>query len=156
MAESQLTDSDVIQEALNVINEAFVGLFSTCDASGVPYSRVMGAAPVSEGLRKLYTLSGKQTRKLEHLAHQPEICWLFNSAHYAEVVTLHGQARVLDSPVVAQPVWDRLAECAQAYSMNALSNEDNLEFVVVETTVETIEFICPRMGIVQPQTVTLD
>lgn len=153
MTEQTLNDQQIANRALTVINEAFVGVFSTVDAQGVPHSRVMGAAPMADGLYKLYTLSGKTTRKLQHIQANNRVTWLFHSPHYNDVVTLHGRAEALESPVVAQPVWDRLSECARAYAMNALSNESNLEFVVIETRIELLEFICPRMKIYQPRVV---
>lgn len=156
MSDSQpLTDAQILENALKIITHAFVGALTTVDADGVPHSRWMGAATGNDGLARLYTLTGRGTRKIEHIQNNPHVTWLFTSPNYNEVITLMGTAKLLDSPVVQQGVWDRLADCARTYGMNALSNTENLEFIVVETTVTTMEYLNPSEGVARPHTLEL-
>ena len=150
------TESEIIAACSRVVNNAFVGLLTTVDEDGAPHSRYMGAAPVTEGLHKLYTLTGRRTRKLKHIKTHAEVCWVFATAQYGEIATLYGTAQVLSGPVVAQQVWDRLADCARAYAMNVLSDQRNVEFVTIETVIHTVEYLCPAKGIVVPEPVSLN
>lgn len=150
-----MTDSKILENALKIVTHAFVGALTTVDEDAVPYTRWMGAATDTDGLARLYTLTGKNTRKIDHIENNPHVTWLFSTPHYSEVITLMGTARLLDSPVVQQGVWDRLADCAKTYGMNALSNTENLEFTVIETRVKTLEYLNPSEGIAKPHTVEL-
>jgi len=150
-----LSQPEMLQIATRTIREAFVGVMSTVDAQGCPHSRCMGAALEEQGIRRLYTLTGKHTVKLQNLARNPAVAWLFSAEGYERVVTLKGTAEILDAPVVAQKAWDRLAQAARAYSMNALSDEDNLDFVVIETRVTEVDLLYPEKGLVKPEPVDL-
>lgn len=148
-----MTDAQILEHALQVVTQAFVGALTTVDENAVPHTRWMGAATGGDGLALLYTLTGRSTRKIQHIENNPHICWVFSSPHFSEVITLMGTARVLDAPVVQQQVWDRLADCAKAYGMNALSNTENLEFLVIESSVNSLEYLNPGAGITRPRKV---
>jgi len=150
-----LSQPDMLQIVTRTIREAFVGVMTTVDVNGAPHSRCMGAAIEDKGIRRLYTLTGRHTAKLDNLARNPAVSWLFSAEGYERVVTLKGTAEVLDEPVVAQKAWDRLAQAARAYSMNALSDEDNLDFVVIETHVTYADLLYPDKGLVKPEAIEL-
>ena len=152
----EITDRDVLARAARVVHRAFVGAMPTLDQQGEPITRYMAAAAVGETLHHLYTLTGRATRKLDHLRHHHEVCWLFALPDYEEVVTLRGRAWALDQPVVAQHVWDRLSEAARAYAMNVLSNREQVEFVVIESQIDRVEWLCPGEGVVMPRLLTLE
>ena len=150
-----LSQAEMLQLDSRTIRESFVGVMTTVDADQAPHSRCMGAALEEQGIRRLYTLTGRHTVKLENIARNPAVSWLFSAEGYERVVTLKGTAEVLDAPVIAQKAWDRLAQAARAYSMNALSDEDNLDFVVIETRVTHADLLYPEKGLVKPETVEL-
>lgn len=150
-----MTDKEVIDESIRLITQHYVGLLTTVDANGVPVSRWMGSSLAADGIRTLYTLCGKGTRKTQHLAKNPAVCWAFSSEDAMDVVTLFGEAKVMESPAVAQAVWDRLMECARIYVANPLTENNNIEFVTIETTVTRLEYLSPRLKIYQPISVDL-
>lgn len=155
MADPEYTDKQLVTFAMQVVKKQFVGTLTTVDRDGQPHSRWMGASPIAEGLSKLYTLTGKRTRKLKHIERNPRVCWQFTAPNYEEVVKLTGEATVLSAPVVSQQVWDRLAQAARTYVMNVLSNQDNLEFVTIETQIDTVEYLCASKGLVAPHVIRL-
>lgn len=150
-----MTPQEMLAVATETVREAFVGVFTTVDVQGMPHSRCMGAAAEEHGLQDLYTLTGKHTRKLENLRKNPAVAWVFSVNDYERVVTLKGTAEILEAPVMAQKAWDRLAEAARAYSMNALSDEANLEFVVIHTHVTYLDLLYPSRGLVRPEPIEL-
>ena len=150
-----LTERQVLTDALNVVNNNFMALLSTVDSEGKPHARWMGSSTAAEGLRRLYTLSGKRTRKVEQIQENPDVCWVFAAEGHGDVVTLYGQARIMTSPSVAQAVWDRLLEHAHRYVMGALSEDEDAEYVTIETIVDRIELLSPRRKIYVPQAVTI-
>ena len=150
-----LTQQEMLAAAVETIRDAFVGVFTTVDINGLPHSRCMGAAAEEHGLQELFTLTGKHTHKLENLRRNPAVSWVFSAGDYERVVTLKGQAEILESPVIAQKAWDRLAEAARAYSMNALSDEANLSFVVIKTRIDYADLLYPKQGLVRPEPIEI-
>jgi general stress protein 26 len=150
-----LGPDQVTKEALQVVNEAFLGLLTTVDQQGVPHSRWMGSAVIGNRLSSVYTLTPSGTRKLEQLKHNDNVTWVFSAPEFSDVVTLTGKARVLASPMVAQQVWDRLMECVRLYCMSALNDDSNLELVTIEVQVRQIELVSPRLHLYQPAAVSL-
>ncbi len=151
-----LSDRQVLNQALDVVNNNFMALLSTVDREGIPHARWMGSSTAAEGLHRLYTLSGKRTRKVEQIRDNPEVCWVFTSEGHGDVVTLYGRARIMTSPSVAQAVWDRLLEHAHRYVMGALSENEEAEYVTIETIIHRIELLCPRRKMYVPRSVTLE
>lgn len=140
----------LLPECIRIVNRAFLGLLTTVDENGAPHARWMGTATTADGLHKIYTLTARGSRKLEHVARQPRVCWVFSDTEYTDIVTLHGRAVVHTSPLATQQVWDRLQDFARTWCMNALSHKDNLELVVIETDVEAVEYMSPRLQMYQP------
>ncbi len=151
-----LSDQEVAARAGRLIREVFFGVFTTVDADGRPHSRYMGAAPMADGLSKLYTFSCRDSMKLLHLQENPHVSWSFADDRYDEAVSLTGRAAIDGSPIITQCVWDRLADCARQYCMRALGCRHDAEFVVIETQIESVAYLATGEGIVQPVVVRLD
>ncbi|MCC5828091.1 MAG: pyridoxamine 5'-phosphate oxidase family protein [Phycisphaeraceae bacterium] len=150
-----LTDAQVLSESLRIVNRAFVGLLTTVDKDSVPHARWMGTSLAADGLHTIYTLSGKTTRKVQQIRSNPAVCWVYSADDGADVVTLYGHAEVMTSPSVSQAIWDRLVDCAREYVVSALSNDEEAEFVTIETTVSRVEFLSPRQGVLHPRSIEL-
>jgi len=154
--EMTLTHEQALAEAIKVVNQTFVGLFTTIGPDGAPCSRWMGTATLADGLHKLYTLTDAHSRKVQHLAQNPHITWAFTANDCADVVTLTGTARVLTSPLVMQQVFDRLQDYARQWAMAPLGEKENVAFVTIETTVQHVEYLSPRLKIFTPVVLTIN
>ena len=148
-----LSEQELLTLAADVINEAFVGVMTTVDETGLPHARWMGARAGPGRLRQLYTLTARNTRKIEQLRANKSVCWLYSSDEKGDVVTLIGEADIIDSPALMAGIWERLSEAATEYRMGPMTDDEHLELVTIETDVHTIEVISPRLGIYQPQVV---
>jgi general stress protein 26 len=153
---TQATDSELLAEAVGIVNDAFLGMLTTVDADGAPHARWMGAAAMGGGLREIYTLCGRDTRKVTQITNNPNVCWVFSNDDHTGVVTLHGRAEILSAPMVSQKIWDRLVDCARTWAMNALSDDAHLEFVTVKTVVSRVEILSPRRKIFAPRSILVD
>lgn len=151
-----LSDAQVLAESIRVVNQAFLGMLTTVDEQGVPHARWMGSATAENGLHVIYTLSAPNSRKVEQIRKNPNVCWVFSTEGYTDIVTLYGRASVSSSPLVAQRIWDRLMEHARLWCMAALGNrKDNLEMVTIETQVTALEYLSPRLGMYAPRRIEL-
>lgn len=156
MAQAELTREQVIDRAHKLIDKQIVGVLTTVDGQGCPHSRWMLGAIQGEGLSKLLSLSARGARKLDHLATNANVCWLFADSHDDEVLTLTGTMQKLESPNMAEPAWERLGKAAEKYAMNLLDEAENLWFEGLETTITQIEYMNPAKGLTHPVVYKLD
>ena len=136
--------------ARRLIKQQIVGVLTTVDPDNVPHSRWMLGALPSEGLTPLLSLSARGARKLDHLDTNPNVCWLFSDEKDDEVVTLLGTMVRLEHPNMAEDAWQGLSKAAEKYSMNLLSEPENLWFEGLETTITQIEYMAPSKGLTHP------
>lgn len=149
-------DKQVLELAVKVIQEAFVGVMTTVDEHDSPVSRFMGAVADEEGPHRLYSLSAKDTRKITHLQKHPAVCWCFGVPPYDTTVMLRGKARRAETPNVPQPTWDRLADWARPYAANVLTDDSHYSFAVIISNIHTLELLSPGLGIKSPYVIKLD
>ncbi|MEM9345741.1 MAG: pyridoxamine 5'-phosphate oxidase family protein [Planctomycetota bacterium] len=150
MPEPEVTLEQAIAAARKLIKTQIVGVLTTVDPNQVPHSRWMLGALPDEGLSPLLSLSARGARKLDHLDSNPNVCWLFSDDKDDEVVTLIGTMIRLETPDMAEPAWQGLSKAAEKYSMNLLSEPENLWFEGLETTITQIEYMAPSKGLTHP------
>ena len=148
-----MSNEVLLAECIRVVNRAFLGMLTTVDEKRMPHGRWMGTATAADGLHQIFTLTGKHSRKLAHIQANPNVCWIFSDTEYTDVVTLQGQAIIHTSPLASQQVWDRLCDFARTWCMSALSQDQDVELVTIETQVTRIEYMSPRLKIYQPKQV---
>ncbi len=151
-----IDDRQALDLAIKLIDEAFVGIMTTVDEHFAPVSRLMGAVADEEGPHRLFSLSAKDTRKVRHLEKSPAVCWLFGVPPYDTSILLRGVAKRLETPMVPQPTWDRLADWAKPYAANVLTDDSHYAFSVIVSNIHTLELISPSLGIKSPYVVKLD
>lgn len=148
-----LTDQEVLANCIKVVNNNYVGMLTTVDAQGQPYSRWMSSSLAANGIQRLYTLAGRKSRKMDHIQTNPNVCWVFSDEGHRNVVTLYGQATISTSGGLMQEVWDHLMDAARVYVMASLGNAEDIEYAVIDTHVERIEFLSPKLKIFAPRTI---
>jgi general stress protein 26 len=152
---TQLSKHDALTEAVRVVNSTLLGVMVTIDEQGQPQPRWMGAAS-TDRLRYVYCLTAKNTRKLAHLAVHPQTTWMFTSESNDGVVTLSGKAQAIASPLATQEVWDRLLEIGEPFLVSTMGQNSTTELVAVQTIVNRVEFLCPKLGVYDPILIELD
>ena len=147
MTQPELTQDQVIAAARRLIEQQIVGVLTTVDESHCPHSRWMAGVADDSELSTLLSLSARGAHKIDHLKVNPNVCWLFSDDHDDEIVTLVGTMQRLESPNMAEPVWQKLNDAASKYSMNLLSEPENLWFEGLVTTITQIEYMAPSKGL---------
>jgi len=150
MAQEELSKQEVVAAACRVIQEQIIGVMTTCDAQHRPHSRWMLGVTSDASLTTVLSLSARGAQKLDHLSVNPNVCWMFSDAKRDEVVTLMGTMIRLEHPNMAEPVWQRLDDAAKHYSMNLLSEPENLWFEGLETTITQVQYMAPSKGLTHP------
>lgn len=150
MSKPEISIDEVTAAARQLIAKQIVGVLTTVDPNHMPHSRWMLGALPGEGLSPLLSLSARGARKLDHLDTNPNVCWLFADDKDDEVVTLLGTMIRLETPNMAEPAWQGLSKAAEKYSMNLLSEPENLWFEGLETTITQVEYMAPSKGLTHP------
>ena len=150
MTQPEVTLEQAVTAARKLIAQQIVGVLTTVDSGHQPHSRWMAGVIDGDGLTSLLSLSARGAAKLDHIAENARVCWLFSDGHDDEVVTLLGTMQRLESPNMAEPVWQRLNDAASKYAMNLLSEAENLWFEGLVTTVTQIEYMAPSKGLTHP------
>jgi general stress protein 26 len=131
-----------------VVLESAFAVLSTVGPDGKPYARWMSPIFARGDPRELSTLAAPASRKVQHIRQNPAVSWLFSSAAFEEVVTLHGRATVEDSPHLRAEIWEAMANKTRAF---ILKSDDNLQFLIIQTRVQRVEYLLPRAGETKPQ-----
>jgi hypothetical protein len=150
-----LDDRELLETCKRIISHNPLGLFTTVSAGRVPRSRWMVAVVPDSDLSRLYSLTGRHSRKLKDLSQNSSVCWVFTSPHHEDVVTLTGWGVALPSLTQVGISWFSLVEATRPYAMNALTDTEETAFAALETVVESIEIVSPRLGIYKSREVPL-
>ena len=148
-------NTDILQAAFALIDRLGVGVLSTVDAQGRPFSRWMGAVATDRELSPIYSVTAKETRKVTHLRGNHAVCWLFSDAQTHETVTVYGQASLHETTVLPVDAWHRLTEFTDPYAMNAASDRRHHAYLALITQVTAVEHLHPAAGQYQPRTLDL-
>lgn len=143
------TDRELHARAIQVVNNAGVGLMCTVDEHGRPQARWM-TTMARDGMKQVVTLTAMSTRKVAQLETDPRVCWVFNAPDFDDVVTLHGRVIIHRDALSGMQTWERLARAAQTYTFGSLRGDDP-RLVTLETHVDRVEFISPRLEIFAPR-----
>ncbi|MFP4143843.1 MAG: pyridoxamine 5'-phosphate oxidase family protein [Phycisphaeraceae bacterium] len=149
-------DQEIIARATELIDSAFIGVMTTVDERGHPQARCIAAIADSPQLYRLYSLTGRGTRKVEHLTATPRLCWAFRLPDDDASVTVEGTAELLPTSGLPESVWDRLIDYTVPYALPAmqkLRDERHTNFVSIVTEIEAIEYVSPDRGISSPRRV---
>ncbi len=144
------SERDLLARAIKVVNDATVGVMCTVDRDGRPQGRWMTTV-AQNGIRTIITLTAMTTRKVAELEADPHVCWVFSAEEFDDVVTLHGTAKVHRNALAGMQAWDRLARAAQTYAFGSIRGSDDPQIVAIDTTIERVEIISPKLEIYAPR-----
>ncbi len=139
------TENELTRRAVDLVSTTQLGILMTCDERGYPHGRWMHVLPM-HGLQRLYSMTARGSRKIEHITRHPEVSWIVTGDH-EETVLLKGVASVdLDFRDLRE-VWDRLGPATQRYAVGPLTDDNHPVLVTIETRVQEAELICPSLGV---------
>ena len=157
MPPDEVANEALTDLARRVIASQRFGLLCTVDAGGAPHARWM-TTTVDDDLGHVYTLTDASTRKVEQLRGATAVCWVFSDLEGPHVVTLYGNARVIESNVLSVegriPILDSLAEQRRQTVLDDTRlwvGTRNVAYCAIETVVERCEVLSPSLNIFKPR-----
>lgn len=132
---------DVIGLVKNLVNGRHPGILGTVNAEGRPSLRWMSTLAFEE-FPVFQTLTNPESRKIQEIEACPFVNWMFFNDDLSLIVNLSGKARIIRDVVELKRVWQTIVDKSHTYFLNQYATK--LGFVVIETTVETIECNSPK------------
>ena len=120
------------------------GVLATVDEQGMPHIRWMATISLNDW-PLLYTITSPNSRKIQHIAKNPHVSWMFANEEMNVIVNIRGKARLADDFGKMQRVWKLLADKSKAYFLSIADNGPG--FAVIETEIEDIDCIVPKYDI---------
>lgn len=121
------------------------GVIVTADPEGLPHASWMGTLG-STDIGLLLTMTCPDSRKVENILQNPRVEWMFTDNEMISVVYLRGKARVIHEINEVTEAWNELKDKSRAYFLKYI-NGPGMSFLILETTVEEIEFARPSDNI---------
>lgn len=131
---------DIIGVAKGLVDGRHFGILGTVDEKGSPAVRWMSTLSFDE-FPRFYTLTHPRSRKVEQIKHHSEVTWMFSNHDLSLILNLKGTARVITDRPILKRVWKQIEDKSHAYFLKQYADAPG--FVVIETTVETIECTSP-------------
>lgn len=145
-----ISNRDLMARAIKVVNDASIGIMCSVDGEGRPQARWMTSV-AQNGIRTILTLTALNTRKVAQFEADPHVCWVFSANEHDDVVTLHGRVKVHHNPLAGMQAWDHLARAAQTYAFGSIRGSEDPQIVTLDTTVDRVELISPKLEIYTPR-----
>lgn len=151
MQSERLSDDTVAlrNRIRKVLLECPFAVLTTVGDGPAPFARWMTPVFAAGSLKEFHALACPRSRKLDQIRANPSVAWVFASPQFEDVVTIHGAAEVDDDPLVRAEIWESLPDKRRAF---ILASDENLEFLIIRTVVERIEYLRPRSGETTPRT----
>ena len=120
------------------------GILATVDENGMPHLRWMATLSLHD-FPLLYTITSPESRKIEHIAKNPSVSWMFSNEELNIIVNIRGKARIATDFGKMQHVWKLLEDKSKAYFLSIAA--DGPGYAVIETEIEDIDCIVPKYDI---------
>ncbi len=127
---------DVIGFAKQLIDGSHPGILGSVDQNGNPEIRWMATLSFDE-FPVFHTLTAPDNRKVDQIKLHPTGNWMFSNHDLSLTLNLIGKGRILTDTRTLKRVWKQIEDKSQAFFLNQYAK--GAGFVVLETTVETIE-----------------
>jgi len=134
----------VVDLAKKLIGGERAGVLATVDEQGMPHMRWMATLSLRDW-PLLYTITSPASRKIQHIAHNPRVSWMFSNEELNIIINIRGEARIATDSVKMQQVWKLLEDKSKAYFLSIAA--DGPGFAVIETEIEDIDCILPKYDI---------
>lgn len=123
-----------LNELLDLIDEAGIGVLATIGTDGRPRQRWMTVAAEPSRPGSLFCVAYRNSAKIEQMNANPQVQWVFRTD--AGTATVDGNIAVIDNPTVTAGVLELLGGRLQRFWEQDINPED---VVVLETAIESIE-----------------
>jgi pyridoxamine 5'-phosphate oxidase len=126
-----------------LIDDARAAVLCTTGKNSEPYARWMTPVLASQRESKIYCFATPDSRKIAQIKNNPAAHWLLQSKDLTEVVNITGRCEIIDNPALRSEMLEILGLRLSAFWR---ANPQSENFIVLETTIESAEYMKPMAG----------
>jgi len=111
-----MNKDEIVERARKLVadrHEAFI--MATVSPDGKPHVRWMGAAVVEEPMT-LHLITGRNSRKVEDIAANPNVELLLSRADFSEILTVAGEAGLAEDDQTKKKVFGAVPGAAEYFT----------------------------------------
>jgi general stress protein 26 len=131
----------LIEAARELADGEHPGVLTTVDGAGNPHARWMATIGM-EDFPDLYTLTGPSSGKVEHIARNPNVEWMFTDEDRTLVLNLPGKAELVTDIPSIKRIWRSIRDKEHAYFLENFAEKPG--FAVLKTEVRKVFCSVPR------------
>lgn len=134
---------ELLETTERILDTARVGILTTVDSEGRPWTRWMTPKFLRGEPGRLYAVTAEGFRKVDHIRSNRNVGWMIQKNTMDEVIHLSGKAMIVDNPTLKADVLEGIG----GYLGNFWRlNTEALELVVIETLIQEIDYYDPMKG----------
>lgn len=127
-----------------ILVDSKTGILATVDSEGKPRLRWMTPVLLKDRAGVIFAVTSPHFLKTAQITEHPDVTWMIQTRSLNRIVTLQGKINVLDNPSIKAEIIEAVG---QRLSMFWKLNSEDMEFVVLETVLETAEYFEPLQGV---------
>ncbi len=131
---------EILSVLHSLLEDSKVGVLTSIDEKGYPQSRWMTPALLPRFPGRLFAVTGSAFGKVGHIRANPKVEWAFQSRTLDRVVSLKGNAFVVDEPELKVEVLEAIGPNLQVFWR---INPKARDLVVLETEIEQAVLFLP-------------
>lgn len=132
---------DIFGLVKGLVNGEHPGVLCTVNRHGTPQARWMSTLDF-KNFPVFHSLTAPSSHKVAEIRANPQVQWMFYNDDKSLIVNLSGTARILTDVCVLKRIWQDVVDKSRTYFLDQFAK--GLGFVVIETTVHTIDVCSPE------------
>lgn len=135
-----MTIHELLEQMKALVGEVGIGILTTIDEEGRPYSRWMTPVFIPRLQGSLYAVTSRSFKKTDHIEKNPNVSWIFQSRSLDRIGTIQGKAQIIRDPSLSAEVIEAIGPHLTVFWKYA---EDPSKLVVIETRIERVSMFIP-------------
>lgn len=131
-----MTPSELLSEVDRILETSKTALLATLDSRGAPTMRWMTPRRLRTRPGSLFAVTHRESAKIGDIQKDPRVTWLVQLASLTQIITLRGQARVVDDLSLLNEFLEATGkDLFMVWHMHP--NTERPQLTVIETRIET-------------------
>jgi len=131
---------ELLEQLKTLVSEVGIGILTTIDEEGRPYSRWMTPVFIPRLPGSLYAVTSRSFKKADHIEKNSNVSWIFQSRSLDRIGTIQGKAEIIRDPSLSAEVIEAIGPHLTVFWKYS---GDPSKLVVVETRLERVSMFTP-------------
>lgn len=134
---------EVLEKIELIIEDSKTAVLATTGADGKPHMRWMTPAVLKGKPGAIYAVTSPHFQKIAELEKDAGAEWLFQTRSVNKIMNVKGKINVIDNPSLKAEILEAVGK---RLTMFWKVNNQDMDFVVLETVIEEATYFLPMTG----------